>query len=166
MSAKLRYAHEASSTPELGASGLRPDGAMDVVCPASAAQLPVLRAIATSIALRADADLDLVADLRLAVDEVCSTLIRSAGPEEPLRCRFASSEDSVRLDASVWSEQREPVEDELGRLLVASLADQVSSGARPLDDGFVLRTSVVVRVHTEPDLAPPEAGPVLPGASS
>jgi serine/threonine-protein kinase RsbW len=157
--AKLRYAHEASSTPELGDSGLSPNGAVDVVCPATAAQLPVLRAIATAIALRADADLDLVADLRLAVDEVCTTLIRSAGPEESLRCRFSSSEDSVRVEASVWSERREPADDELGRLLLASLADQVSTGARPLDDGFVLRTSVMVRVH-------PEASRVPSGASS
>jgi serine/threonine-protein kinase RsbW len=119
---------------------------VDVVCPATAAQLPVLRAIATSIALRVDADLDLVADLRLAVDEICSSLIRSAGPEEPLRCRFAGGPDSVRIDASVWSELAAPAEDELGSLLLTSLADEVSTEARPLDDGYLLRTSLLMYV--------------------
>jgi serine/threonine-protein kinase RsbW len=124
-----------------------------VVCPATANQLPVLRAIATSIALRADADLDLVADLRLAVDEVCTALIRSAGPEEPLRCRFAGDGDTVQIDASVWSPDAAPVEDDLGALLLASLADQVATDARPVDDGYMLRTSMLVKLRT------PEARP-------
>jgi serine/threonine-protein kinase RsbW len=135
-----------SPPSDAGPTETGPDGAVDVVCPATAAQLPVLRAIATSIALRADADLDLVADLRLAVDEACTTLIRSAGPEEPLRCRFSGTAGTVSIDASVWSEHAAPAEDELGALLLASLADQVSTEARPLDGGYLLRTSLFVRV--------------------
>jgi serine/threonine-protein kinase RsbW len=46
--------------------------------------LPIIRSLAASIAMRADFDLDSIADLRLAVDEACSTLITQGAPNAAL----------------------------------------------------------------------------------
>ncbi|MFI5956657.1 ATP-binding protein [Cryptosporangium sp. NPDC051539] len=123
------------------------DDAVEVICPATAEQLPVLRAIATSIALRADADLDRVADLRLAVDEACSALVRAAGPGEPLHCRFVRHADAVEVVVAVWSPCPTTPEDELGTLLLASLTDRLATETQTLDDGYELRTSLLVGVR-------------------
>ncbi|TQS42206.1 ATP-binding protein [Cryptosporangium phraense] len=120
-----------------------------MICPATAEQLPVLRAIATSIALRADADLDRVADLRLAVDEACTALVRAAGPGEPLHCRFTSHPDAVELEVAVWSEYPATPEDEIGALLLASLTDRLATEIQSLDDGYELRSSLLVSVRRE-----------------
>ncbi|GAA3397091.1 ATP-binding protein [Cryptosporangium minutisporangium] len=137
----------ARSAPHRAPDASAPDDAMEVICPANATQLPVLRAIATSIALRADADLDLVADLRLAVDEACSALVRAAGPDEPLHCRFVQHPDAVEVTAAVWSPQAASAEDELGVLLLTSLTDRIATETQALDDGYELRTSLLVRLQ-------------------
>ncbi|SHN48026.1 ATP-binding protein [Cryptosporangium aurantiacum] len=156
MPATLRHAQPLFSTtlarsaphrdPDAGSG----DNAVEVICPATAEQLPVLRAIATSIALRADADLDMVADLRLAVDEACSALVRAAGPDEPLHCRFIQHPDAVEVVAAVWSPQSASAEDELGVLLLSSLTDRIATETQALDDGYELRTSLLVRVGPRP----------------
>jgi serine/threonine-protein kinase RsbW len=127
-----------------------------VICPATAEQLPVLRAIATSIALRADADLDLVSDLRLAVDEACSSLVRAAGPGEPLHCRFVQHPDAVEVVVAVWAPQPAPIDDQLGTLLLASLTDRITTETQPVDDGYEVRTSLLVRVRPETSATRPE----------
>ncbi|MFG1928386.1 ATP-binding protein [Cryptosporangium sp. NPDC048952] len=155
MPATLRHAHSAQIHPAptaLSRSTRDPDAAdnaVEVICPATAEQLPVLRAIATSIALRADADLDLVADLRLAVDEACNSLVRAAGPGEPLHCRFIQHPDAVEVVVAAWAPQPATAEDELGLLLLNSLTDHIATETQAVDDGFELRTSLVMKVHPE-----------------
>lgn len=151
MPTTLRHPHPAQirTAPDLARSAGGPgvgDDAVEVICPATAAQLPVLRAIATSIALRADADLDLVADLRLAVDEACTALVRAAGPGEPLHCRFIQHPDAVEVVVAVWAPQPASVDDELGVLLLTSLTDRIATDTQVVDDGYELRTSLLVRV--------------------
>ncbi|GAA0282384.1 ATP-binding protein [Cryptosporangium japonicum] len=155
MPATLRHAHSAQIHPApttLTRSARDPDAAdnaVEVICPATAEQLPVLRAIATSIALRADADLDLVADLRLAVDEACTALVRAAGSGEPLHCRFIQHPDAVEVVVAAWAPQPSPAEDELGILLLSSLTDHIATETQAVDDGFELRTSLLMKVHPE-----------------
>ncbi|WP_063053863.1 ATP-binding protein [Nocardia arthritidis] len=55
---------------------------------ASVTQLPIVRGLAETLVLLSEFTLDEVADIRLAVDEVCSTLIAVAAPETSLNCRF------------------------------------------------------------------------------
>jgi serine/threonine-protein kinase RsbW len=45
---------------------------------ADPAQLPVLRAVASVVAMRQDFDLDAISDLKMAVDEACSMLVLNA----------------------------------------------------------------------------------------
>src|SRR6187399_2876666 len=57
--------------------------------------LPIVRSVVATIATRADFDLDAIADLRLAVDEACSTLITRAVPGTVMSCRFTMSGDAL-----------------------------------------------------------------------
>lgn len=71
--------------------------------------LPVIRSVVGSVAAQADFDLDTIADLRLAVDEACSTLIDAARGESTLVCRFSVDDDVVlRFDGAVPSARPEP----------------------------------------------------------
>lgn len=72
--------------------------------------LPILRSLAASIASQVEFDVDAIADLRLAVDEACSTLIDAARAGSPVVCRFSVEESVVlRFDGAVMSTHTEPV---------------------------------------------------------
>jgi serine/threonine-protein kinase RsbW len=117
---------------------------IEMSCPAEAGQLPVLRAIATSLALRADADLDTVSDLRLAVDEVCSTLIRAATPGEALHCAFRRVPDGVEIEARVHA-SAPPSDNRFATLMLEALTDRIEQTCSPDLDGFAVRTVLLVR---------------------
>lgn len=62
--------------------------------------LAVLRTLVAAVATFEDLDFDAVADLRLAVDEACTRLIRSAVPGSALLVVIDAREDAVVIDAS------------------------------------------------------------------
>ncbi|MFI9502863.1 anti-sigma factor [Nocardia sp. NPDC052566] len=64
---------------------------------AAVTQLPIVRGLAETLVLLSDFTLDEVADIRLAVDEVCSTLIAVAAPDSFLQCRFTVGEKELRV---------------------------------------------------------------------
>ena len=78
-------------------------GEIELRLGAELTNLPIIRSLTSSIAMRADFDLDAIADLKLAVDEACSTLITRATPEATLRCRFRVSKDEIRFVVSIPS---------------------------------------------------------------
>lgn len=51
-------------------------------------QLPVVRAVAETLAILGDFNLDEVADIKLALDEICSQLMTGAAEGTYLRCVF------------------------------------------------------------------------------
>lgn len=73
--------------------------AVEVCMPARPGLIPLLRAITSDLAGRADFDLDSIADLRMAVDEVAATLVGRTTPDRELRARFLVAAD--RLEVSV-----------------------------------------------------------------
>lgn len=83
-------------------------GAVRVRVPADASQLPVLRAVANTIATTEDFDLAVVLDVTLAVDELCSTLIRRAGQNEMLECQFVVAGDRLLVHGFVGTDSRSP----------------------------------------------------------
>jgi len=88
--------------------------------------LPLIRSVAGSIAIRADFDLDTVADLRLAVDEAASTLISRAIPGSTLVCRFAVSGSGLRFTGAAVSDREEtPSTTTFGWRVLTTLADSV-----------------------------------------
>ena len=62
--------------------------------------LAVLRTVVGAVGTFEDLDFDVVADLRLAVDEACTRLIRSAVPESTLVLVVDPRQDAVVVDAS------------------------------------------------------------------
>jgi serine/threonine-protein kinase RsbW len=62
--------------------------------------LAVLRTLITAVGTYEDLDLDAVADLRLAVDEACTRLIRSAAPDSTLVLVMDPRRHEVVVEAS------------------------------------------------------------------
>ena len=62
--------------------------------------LAVLRTLVAAVGTFEDLDFDAVADLRLAVDEACTRLIRSAVPDSTLVVVIHPQENEVVIDAS------------------------------------------------------------------
>jgi serine/threonine-protein kinase RsbW len=62
--------------------------------------LAVLRSLITAVGTYEDLDLDAVADLRLAVDEACTRLIRSAAPDSTLVLVVDPRRNEVVVEAS------------------------------------------------------------------
>ena len=62
--------------------------------------LAVLRTLIAAVATFEDLDMDSVADLRLAVDEACTRLIRSAAPGATLVVVVHPLEHDLKIDAS------------------------------------------------------------------
>lgn len=65
--------------------------------------LAVVRTLIAAVATFEDLNLDAVADLRLAVDEACTRLIRSASPDATLVLVIYPRADEVVIDVSTTS---------------------------------------------------------------
>lgn len=92
----------------LSTHNTRPADAIEMRLRADLTHLPIIRSVAANVATKADLDLDTIADLRLAVDEACSTLIGAAPPQSMLVCEFGLAERGVRFDGAVPSTGGEP----------------------------------------------------------
>ncbi|MET0235952.1 MAG: ATP-binding protein [Kibdelosporangium sp.] len=122
---------------------------IEVRVAADPAQLPVLRAIASVVAMRQDFDLDAIADLKMAVDEACSMLILHSVKDSILSCRFAPAKAEIRVlatamsDSDVW-----PDTGSFGWHVLSTLTDTVDAGVAPASadpGGFTLRIELAKR---------------------
>jgi anti-sigma regulatory factor (Ser/Thr protein kinase) len=78
----------------------RGDRAIELRVAATLENLAVLRTLVGAVGAFEDLDFDAVADLRLAVDEVCTRLIRSAVPGATLEIVIDPHDDELRVEAS------------------------------------------------------------------
>jgi serine/threonine-protein kinase RsbW len=98
-------------------------------------QLFVVRALAATIAIRQDFALDAVEDVKLAVDEICSTLVPRAAPGEQLSCRFTASDGTIGVLATIVSASDAPVDQEtFGWRVLTTLTDSARSWVSAVDD--------------------------------
>lgn len=101
--------------------------------------LAVLRTLVAAVATFEDLDMDTVADLRLAVDEACTRLIRSAVPGATLLVTVHPGDESVRIDASaVCGTADVMAPGSFSWHVLSSLTDEVSTfsdGQRPGEAG-------------------------------
>lgn len=125
---------------------------VDLRLPADQHYLPVVRAVATRVAMVADCSVDDVSDFALAVDEVCASLLPCAQPGTALSCRFDINDDRACVEVTVVAQNGTlPPEDSLGMQILATLADSVHTGAAhegPTDDGpgnWLVTTTVIKR---------------------
>ncbi|MFX0576516.1 ATP-binding protein [Nocardia nepalensis] len=101
---------------------------------ASVTQLPIVRGLAETLVLLSDFTLDEVADIRLAVDEVCSTLIAVAAPESSLHCRFTVGDHELLVRVTgVAATEGLPDQRSFGWHVLRTLTDDVQATQDPYD---------------------------------
>ncbi|SDD58807.1 ATP-binding protein [Rhodococcus tukisamuensis] len=97
------------------------------------AQLPVLRAMAETIAVLGEFNLDEVSDIKLAADEVCTDLIKDAQPGAQLTCRYELTGGVLRVRVSTTTRgERMPSEESFGWHVLRVLTDSISVTHTPL----------------------------------
>jgi len=107
-------------------------------------QLSIARAVAADIAMRQDFDLDSIEDLKLAVDETCSTLITLAAQDAVLSCHFAvDAAGAVRVSAHIAAKSASgPDENSFGWRVLTALVDSVDTRVGETE-GFVVHIDLV-----------------------
>lgn len=108
----------------------RPRGhrAVELHVAARLENLAMLRTLVGAIGTFEDLDFDAVADLRLAVDEVCTRLIRSALPDAILRVVVDPGEDELVVEAFAACDTHEVVvPGSFSWHVLTSLADDVQT---------------------------------------
>jgi serine/threonine-protein kinase RsbW len=107
-------------------------------------QLPVVRAVAETLAVLGDFTLDDVADIKLAVDEVCSELIAAAPGSADLTCSFAVTETGLHVTISApLTRGGVPNRESFGWHVLETLMNAVSVSEGPVGNGSVERTVAV-----------------------
>ncbi len=122
-----------------------PDG-IELRLGAKLEHLPIIRSLAATLAIRADFDLDSIADLKLAVDETCSTLIIRAVPSSMLACRFTVRPNEIRFAAAaVSADHAEPKRDSFGWRVLTTLTDDVSALVENSGTNHLVRIEITKR---------------------
>jgi serine/threonine-protein kinase RsbW len=99
-------------------------GEVEVRMRVSQVRVATVRAIAADIAIHEDFDLDAVADLKLAVDEACATVLAKARPDGLLVCRFLVTPVEVEIRATAATDNGHPPGNEaLGWHMLQVLTD-------------------------------------------
>jgi serine/threonine-protein kinase RsbW len=108
-------------------------------------QLSIVRAVAADIAMRQDFDLDSIEDLKLAVDETCSTLITMAADDDAvLSCHFAvDGGGAVHVRAKIAGKSAAgPDEGSFGWRVLTALVDSVETRVEETE-GFLVHIGLV-----------------------
>ena len=127
----------------------RGPAAVEVRVAAQLENLAVLRTVVGAVGTFADLDFDAVADLRLAVDEACTRLIRSAVPGATLVVIVDPREDVVVVEASTHCDTYDVVtEGSFSWHVLSSLTDDLKTfhnGHEPSPDGRVVGITLTTR---------------------
>jgi anti-sigma regulatory factor (Ser/Thr protein kinase) len=110
--------------------------------------LAVLRTLVAAVGTFEDLDFDAVADLRLAVDEACTRLIRSAVPGSTLLLVVDPRDDAVVIDASTTCKSPDILAPgSFSWHVLSSLTDEVRtfSDGRGPEEGRVFGISMTAR---------------------
>jgi serine/threonine-protein kinase RsbW len=137
---------EAGSRAEKRQRGHR---AVELHVAARLENLAMLRTLVGAIGTYEDLDFDAVADLRLAVDEVCTRLIRSATADATLVVVVDPRENELVVEASAACDTHEVVSPgSFSWHVLTSLADDVQTfhdGREPNETGSVFGITLTAR---------------------
>ncbi|MEC3957490.1 anti-sigma factor [Nocardia sp. CDC153] len=112
-------------------------GELDVRVPARLEQLSMLRAVTETIMLTADFTIDVVVDVRVALDEVATAMILSAVPGASVDCRFRYDGHQVAVEVSSVLESDGALEgNSFGRSFLETLTDSMDSAAEAFNDAL------------------------------
>jgi anti-sigma regulatory factor (Ser/Thr protein kinase) len=111
--------------------------------------LAVLRTLVAAVGTFEDLDFDAVADLRLAVDEACTRLIRSAVPDSTLVVAVHPRDTEVVVDASTTCQTTDVLaQGSFSWHVLSSLTDDVQTFQRngnEAADGQIFGISMTTR---------------------
>ena len=132
-----------------GGEGRSP-AAVELRVAARLENLAVLRTVIGAIGTLSDLDVDAVADLRLAVDEACTRLIRSAAPDATLMVIVDPRDDAVVVEASTVCDTYDVVaEGSFSWHVLSSLTDDLQTFHNghegPTPDGRVFGITLTTR---------------------
>jgi serine/threonine-protein kinase RsbW len=123
-----------------------PHDQVNVRMPAEGAYLSVLRTATAGLAARLDFTLDVIEDLRIAVDEACAMLLSQAIPGSSLECSFALGRQMMTISVSVpCLSPQVPASDTFAWTVLSALAGDVEAHVGPGD-----RLTIVMRKRREP----------------
>ncbi|MDG3013833.1 anti-sigma factor [Speluncibacter jeojiensis] len=116
--------------------------------PAQHEQLPIIRLLTEAVAMRNDCTLDQAADLKLAVDQICTLLIAAAAPGAGLVCHYTADEHTFEaaITATTAADWR-PEDGSLEWRILRALAGTLSVSQHPTDSQLANETTVVVRTR-------------------
>lgn len=118
--------------------------AVELRVAAKVENLAVLRTVVGAVGTFSDLDFDAVADLRLAVDEACTRLIRSATPGATLVVVVDPRDDVVVVEASTECETTDVVTPgSFSWHVLSSLTDDLQTFIDP--DGVVFGITLTTR---------------------
>ncbi|MGW5050072.1 ATP-binding protein [Actinokineospora sp. NPDC004072] len=119
---------------------------VDILVGADADQVPLVRSFAADIAMRLDFDLDAIEDLRMAVDEACSLLVRAAAEGSRLHCAFEPEPQALRVRVAVDAvSERPPSADPLAWQILTALAESLSERIEPMGEAHRVTVELVAR---------------------
>ncbi|AHC24570.2 MULTISPECIES: ATP-binding protein [Mycobacteriaceae] len=126
------------------------DRSVELRVAATLENLAVLRVLIAAAATFEDLDFDAVSDLRLAVDEACTRLVKAAIPHSPLVVSVQPREDAVVITASATCSSDEDAIVAPGSFswhVLSSLTDEVNtfSDGQHGDGGQIFGISLTAR---------------------
>jgi anti-sigma regulatory factor (Ser/Thr protein kinase) len=126
----------------------RSDRSVELRVAAQLENLAILRTLVAAVGTFEDLDFDAVADLRLAVDEACTRLIRSAVPGSTLLLVVDPRDDAVVIEASTTCNSRDILAPgSFSWHVLSSLTDDVRtfSDGRGPEEGRIFGISMTAR---------------------
>ncbi len=136
------------SVPNEPGDRYMPPEDVEVRVPAVPRAVITMRTVAADLAARAEFTLDAVADLRMAVDEACSSLVALARPDTRLTCSFNVGEEHITVTATVRTTGERLSTDSFGWRVLTTLADDVRMlSAAPGQPGDPFRLAVRMSVR-------------------
>ncbi|OBK73283.1 ATP-binding protein [Mycobacterium sp. 1274761.0] len=126
----------------------RGDRSVEVRVSAELENLAVVRTVIAAIGTFEDLDFDAVSDLRLAVDEACTRLIRSAMPDSTLVLVVHPRENEVVVDASTTCKSQDILTPgSFSWHVLSSLTDEVTTfqDGRGPEEGRLFGISMTTR---------------------
>lgn len=97
-------------------------------------QLSMLRAVAETVLLTADFTIDVVTDVRVALDEVATAMMLSTVPGGAIECEFRCDDTQVHVRvAGVVTTDDAFDEHSFSRQILASLTDSLRTSRAPFD---------------------------------
>lgn len=139
--------NDSSQRPESGGPGVDGASRVEVTIPADPARLPLLRSIAAALAMSLDFDIDTMADLRMAVDELAATVVTRARADSPVSVAFVAEGDAVSVRATATASDPAPIDkDSFGWMVLGTLSESVS-GTVDDRDGAGPRVQLSLKVR-------------------